>query len=84
VANTAARQLDLIRNLSDQVGIGALPADLQAAAEVRLANPDLSLKELGEQMQPPLGKSGMNHRLKRLEQIAADILAKKGNDMHGT
>lgn len=84
IANTAARQLELIRQVFESNEIGLLPVDLQAAAEVRLANPDLSLKELGEMMQPPLGKSGMNHRLKRLEIIIADLLAEKRNARHGT
>jgi cell division protein WhiA len=79
IANTAARQLDLIRRISEHPGLGILPPDLQQAAEARLMNPDLSLKELGECMQPSLGKSGMNHRLKRLEQIAAELLAPKGD-----
>ncbi len=77
IANTAARQLELIRKIIDRYGIGLLPKDLQAAAMIRLDNPDLSLKELGEMMQPQLGKSGMNHRLHRLEQFAADVLSKK-------
>lgn len=84
IANTAARQTDLIRRLLEQVGIGILPADLQSTAEARLENPDLSLKELGEMMQPPLGKSGMNHRLNRLEKIASEILLAKRKKDDGT
>ena len=84
IANTAARQLELIRQIFESNEIGMLPADLQAAAQARLANPDLSLKELGEMMQPPLGKSGMNHRLKRLEKIITDLLLKRRNTGHGT
>jgi DNA-binding transcriptional regulator WhiA len=84
IANTAARQLDLLRQINELPDMTILPADLQLAAEVRLANPDFSLKELGELMQPPLGKSGMNHRLRRLEQVAADLLAEKGKRGNGT
>jgi DNA-binding transcriptional regulator WhiA len=80
IADTAARQLASIRQLADRPGLGVLPPDLRTAAEHRLAHPDLSLKELGELLQPPLGKSGMNHRLKRLEAIAAEILAKAGQE----
>jgi len=43
----------------------------------RLENPDLSLKELGETLEPPLGKSGMNHRLKKLELFAQDQMEKE-------
>lgn len=71
IANTSARQLELIRSLRDSRHLGRLPAELQAAAQARLENPDLSLRELGELMDPPIGKSGMNHRLKKLENLAA-------------
>ena len=77
LANTAARQLDLIRTLHDRGLLGLLPPNLQEAAKVRLENPDLSLKELGVAMEPSLGKSGMNHRLMRLEKIARELLARK-------
>lgn len=80
IADTAARQLSTIRQMAVSPGLGILPADLKAAAEIRLEHTDLSLKELGELLQPPLGKSGMNHRLKRLEAVAAEYLAgQKGN-----
>ena len=81
LANAAARQLDLIGTLSDHGLIDQLPADLRSTAEIRLIHPDLSLKELGEVMDPPLGKSGMNHRLKRLEQIALDWIGRKDAQM---
>lgn len=84
VANTVARQLDLLRQLAEKVGVATLPSDLQQTAEVRLENPDLSLKELGEKMQPPLGKSGMYHRLIRLEKKVAELLTEKGHMADGT
>ena len=77
IADTAARQLELIRQLSLTRGLSQLQDDLRAAAEARLENPDLSLRELGESMQPPLGKSGMNHRLRRLEKAAAELLGER-------
>lgn len=79
LANAAARQLDLIGSLSDQGLLDQLPADLKATAELRLLHPEFSLMELGAVIDPPLGKSGMNHRLKRLEQIALDWIAGKGS-----
>jgi len=39
-------------------------------AEVRLLNPEATLKELGELMEPPIGKSGINHRLRKLGELA--------------
>lgn len=71
IANTSVRQLELLRALENANGLGMLPSELQDAARARLENPDLSLRELGELMEPPIGKSGMNHRLKKLESIAA-------------
>ena len=72
IAFTGARQQEVLEYLSEHVGLGSLPKDLRSAAQMRLDYPDLSLKELGEMMDPPLGKSGMNHRLKRLEKIAGE------------
>jgi DNA-binding protein WhiA len=62
----------MVEYLTDHLGLGMLPKDLSETARMRLDYPDLSLKELGEMMSPPLGKSGMNHRLKKLEKIAAE------------
>lgn len=74
IANTSARQLELLHQLEAAGLLSSLPEELVAAAQARLDHPDLSLKELGETLQPPLGKSGMNHRLKKLEQLAVDRL----------
>ena len=69
IANASARQLELLRGLKASPEWKNLNEDLRFTAELRLENPDLSLRELGELMEPPLGKSGVNHRLKRLEKI---------------
>jgi hypothetical protein len=74
IANTSARQLELLHRLAEAGLFSSLPEDLVAAAQARLDHPDLSLKELGETLRPPLGKSGMNHRLKKLEQLAVESL----------
>ena len=50
-----------------------LSTDLQAIALLRLEYQDLSLKELGEQLDPPLGKSGVNHRMKKIHEIAEEL-----------
>ncbi|NLM78569.1 MAG: DNA-binding protein WhiA [Ruminococcaceae bacterium] len=78
VADTAARQSSLLRRLQEKNLDRQLPPDLKAAAETRLQYPELSLKELGAMMQPSLGKSGMNHRLKRFEAMAAELLSRTG------
>ena len=49
-----------------------MPA-LRETARLRVENPDLSLQELGEMMDPPVGKSGVNHRLRRLMEIARQV-----------
>ncbi len=72
LADTAARQQVGIRRLLAHGGLSGLPDALRQAAEARLENPDLSIAELGELMEPPIGKSGMNHRLRRLEQLIQD------------
>ena len=83
MADTAARQIELILRLKAAGGLALLPEDLQATAEIRLENPYYSIRELGELMQPPLGKSGMNHRLKRLERIAAELTGDQEDTCHG-
>jgi len=50
-----------------------LPKNLREIAELRLEYPDESLKELGAILEPPVGKSGVNHRLRRIEKIAEEL-----------
>lgn len=71
--NAAVRQMEAIRHIERTVGLQRLPENLRQVAELRLEYPDASLKELGEMMAPPLGKSGINHRLRRIETIAEEI-----------
>ena len=71
--NAAVRQMQAIRHIKRTVGLNRLPDNLRQVAELRLEYPDSTLKELGEMMDPPLGKSGINHRLRRIESIAEEI-----------
>ncbi|WP_297435604.1 DNA-binding protein WhiA [uncultured Clostridium sp.] len=71
--NAAVRQVESIRFIEKTVGLGRLPKNLQEIAHLRLENPQESLKELGEMLEPPIGKSGINHRLRKLEKIAQEI-----------
>ena len=50
-----------------------LPEELKTLANLRLENPEMSLKELGESLVPKISRSGVNHRLQRLLQIAERI-----------
>jgi len=66
----ALRQAEAIRALQARGGLERLPAALRAVAEARLAYPYASLKELGERMDPPLSKSAVGHRMRRLMELA--------------
>ena len=69
----AEKQLIDIEYIDETVGIDSLPEVLQEIARVRYENPDISLKELGALLMPPLSRSGVNHRLVRLCEIADRI-----------
>ncbi len=66
----AARQVEDIRYLKLHYGFENLPENLREMAQIRLENPDLPLKELGAYFTPPIGKSGVNHRLRKLGELA--------------
>ena len=66
----AERQLASIRKIRDSIGLDALPPKLEETARARLEHPDVSIEELGKMMDPPLKKSGINHRLRKLAEIA--------------
>ena len=55
----------------------SLPENLQEIANLRIENPDVSLIELGKLLKEPIGKSGVNHRLKRISAIAEDLRFQK-------
>lgn len=67
------RQVEDIKLISEKVGLNYLPDNLRALAELRLEHTEISLKEIGEMLEPPVGKSGVNHRFRKIEQIAADL-----------
>lgn len=77
--NAALRQLESIQYIDSTVGLKSLPEELYELAVIRLENRDLSLKELGQLLTPPLGKSGVNHRLKKIEDIAKKIREQRGD-----
>ena len=68
--SAAVKQIEDIKYIEDHTGFGNLSEALAQMAEVRLANPDASLKELGMMMTPQVGKSGVNHRLRKLSEMA--------------
>lgn len=76
--SAAVRQLEDIRYLQDTIGLEKLPEGLEEAALVRLSNPDAPLKELGALLSPPVGKSGINHRLRKLSELAEQVRQEQG------
>lgn len=71
--NAATRQIEDIEYIRDHGGLQRLPQNLREMAEVRLEYPEASLKELGECLEPPVGKSGVNHRLRKLSEFAEKL-----------
>ena len=68
--NAANKQIADIEKIRDLKGLDSLPAPLREMAEVRLQYQDTPLGELGKYLDPPIGKSGVNHRLRKLGEIA--------------
>ena len=67
--NAADEQIEAIKLISIQRGLFTLPPGLQEIARLRLEHTSLSLNELGQLMDPPVGKSGVNHRMRRLMEV---------------
>lgn len=77
---TGLRQVEAIRFLKDKLGLENLPRALREIAEMRLRYPEATLKELGEMLTPRVGKSGVNHRLRRLEALAKKLMGSEVQD----
>jgi DNA-binding protein WhiA len=71
--DAAQKQAEAIRKIALKEGLFTLPRKLEELARLRIENPDLSLKELGEMTDPPIGKSGVNHRMRQLMAIAEGL-----------
>lgn len=69
----AGTQIRALQHIEATCGLSALPEDLQPLARLRLDNPDMSLRDLGTAMEPPLSRSGVNHRLQRILAFAATL-----------
>lgn len=78
IANASTRQIENIRLIDERVGIQTLPDKLREIAETRLAHQEVSLKELGELVPGgPISKSGVNHRLRKLNAYADELRTSK-------
>ena len=66
-------QVEAIELIAAKRGLDTLPEELRAIAALRLENPEMSLRELGQALSPPLSRSGVNHRLRRLGALAEEL-----------
>ncbi len=71
--NAAVKQIEDIKLIKKKHKFSSLPENLQEIAELRILNPDVSLVELGKMLSEPIGKSGVNHRLKKISEIAEEL-----------
>lgn len=78
--SAAIRQVQDINYLEGTIGLAALPPNLEEMARNRLENPSATLKELGEKLNPQVGKSGVNHRLRRLSELANQQRDERGGN----
>ena len=77
--SASGKQISDIRFLEEKGVLRTLPESLRKMAELRLQYPDTPLRELGELAVPPIGKSGVNHRLRRLSEIAEKLRTDTGD-----
>lgn len=68
--NAAVQQIELIEKLKSTARFAELPKEYRQIALLRLQNPDYSLQQIGEEMKPPMSRSGVNYRLKKLCELA--------------
>lgn len=71
--NASVKQIEDINLIKKSGKFNELPDNLKEIAAIRLENPDMPLGELGKLLDEPIGKSGVNHRLKKIAQIAEEL-----------
>lgn len=69
----AVRQIENIKFLDRAIGLDQLPEKLREVAEVRMQHPDMNLKEVGEMLKDKVSKSGVNHRLRKIDEMAEKL-----------
>lgn len=73
IVNSSVKQINDIKYLREKEKFNELPEQLREIAEIREENSDASLEELGKLLKNPIGKSGVNHRLRKIQQIAEEL-----------
>ena len=81
--DASVRQVEDIEFISREMGLEKLPEGLESIARMRLAMPEATLKELAEALDPPVTRSGVNHRLRRLMLIADGLREEKLSGQNG-
>lgn len=76
--NASLQQVEDINYIFENAGESYLPDELLQVAKLRIENPEMSLRELCESVEPPLSRSGINHRLKKIGEIANSL--RNGNE----
>ena len=71
--DAALSQIEAIEYISQRLGLSCLPSMLEDVARLRLDNQEMSLAEIGTLLNPPIGKSGVNHRLRKICKIAENL-----------
>ena len=76
--SAAVQQIEDIQYIKTMGAFSAMPEPLHEVAGLRLAQPDATLKEIGQMLNPPISKSGVNHRLRKISAIARALREEKG------
>ena len=76
--NAAVKQIEDIEYIRENAGLNTLSEGLEEIAELRVKYPDTPLAQLGQMLSPPVGKSGVNHRLRKISRIAEELRGEKG------
>jgi cell division protein WhiA len=71
--DASVRQVEMIERLLQKIGVKGLPTNLRELAILRIDHPDSTFKEMGIMLNPPLTKSGVAYRMKKLESFAATV-----------
>lgn len=79
--NAAVKQIEDIEYIRDKVGLDYLEESLSEIAELRLQHTEISLKDIGERLSVPVGKSCVNHRLRKISRIADELRKKNGTEI---
>ncbi|NLK97713.1 MAG: DNA-binding protein WhiA [Epulopiscium sp.] len=79
--SAAVKHLEDIEYIEQHMGLGSLPQSLEEVARLRVQYAEASLKELGAMLNPPVGKSGVNHRLRKISMIADRLREEKGGSL---